>query len=60
MRNLREYPVNYQEKVDLIEKYKLEWVNSHFKKDIPYGDMTLCILGEILEDLWQLDDLRNS
>lgn len=60
MRNLREYPVTYKEKVDLLNKYRQQKEDNDARGNISFGDITLTILDNILEDLWQLDDLRNS
>lgn len=56
MRNLKEYPITYKEKHDLIMRL-LQQFNAD--GEIACGDMTGVILNEIAEDLWRLEDLND-
>lgn len=54
MRNLLEYPVTYQEKIDFLNSlinFRKRLEEEKGKSDIGYGEMTLTILQEIAKDI---------
>lgn len=54
MRNLAEYPVTHEEKIALLEKLRVE-----FMDEGRIGDMRPLLLSEIMEDLARLEDLMS-
>jgi hypothetical protein len=61
MRNIKQYPVTYEEKQELIESIISFRSKAVFNDNLDAicGDMTLVILREIAEDLWHLEDLKD-
>ena len=54
MRNLLQYPVTFEEKVDLLNELINKWLKE-IEQTVAVGDMTGSILEAILVDVCALD-----
>lgn len=59
MRNLNEYPITYDEKIDLLKKFIDFRRKVEEGKESTCGDLTLVTLLAIEEDVWRLNDLND-
>lgn len=58
MRNLNEYPITYDEKIDLLKKF-IDFRRMIGEDKEIVGDLTLATLLAIEEDVWRLNDLND-
>ena len=59
MRNLKQYPITYDEKVNWLNDQRKMLVEEAKSIPIIYGDIRVVLIDDILEDLWRLNDLMD-